>query len=161
MACFLCNVLVVADIVLLDRDWVPAGFRFELSRLMTGVGLAAIPVAVFGSDWPVGAVSGCVAGIGLLVLSLTVHRKHIRPVFVVLTCQALGMFLSLIFWPMIGGFSTHGEVGFFSALFFGASIGGLWGFFVNASERRDARARIEARATRVGELEEDTDIQLK
>lgn len=140
MACFLCDVPVFADVNLIDRDWVAMGFRFELSRLLTGVGLAAIPVAIFGSDWPVGTM----AGVGLLVLSLTFQRKHIRPACVVLTCQAIGMFLGLLFGPFTGGIGTPFEVIFFNELVFGASIGGLWGFFANAVERRNARSERKA-----------------
>ena len=138
---FLCDAPIFADVNLFDRDWVAMGFRFELSRLLTGVGLAAIPVAIFGSDWPVGTVSGCVAGAGLLVLSLTFQRKHIRPASVVLTCQAIGMFLSLLFGPIVSSSSTPYGASVFYDLFFGASIGGLWGFLANAIERRNARER--------------------
>ena len=42
------------------------GFRFELSRLLTGVGLAAIPVAIFGSD------SGC------MVVNSPVHTPELK-----------------------------------------------------------------------------------
>ena len=115
------------------------GFRFELSRLLIGVGLAAIPVAIFGSDWPVGTIAGCVAGVGLLVLSLTFQRKHIRPARVVLTCQAIVMFLGLLFGPIVSSSSTPYGVSVFYDLVFGASIGGLWGFLANAVERRNAR----------------------
>ena len=103
---FLCDAPIFADVNLFDRDRVAMGFRFELSRLLTGVGLAAIPVAIFGGDWPVGTIAGCVAGAGLLVLSLTFQRKHIRPASVVLTCQAIGMFLSLLFGPIVSSSST-------------------------------------------------------
>jgi len=144
LACFLCDVPVFADVNLIDRDWVAMGFRFELSRLLTGVGLAAIPVAIFGSDWPVGTIAGCMAGVGLLVLSLTFQRKHIRPACVVLTCQAIGMFLGLLFGPFTGGIGTPFEVIFFNELVFGASIGGLWGFLANAVERRNARSERKA-----------------
>ena len=144
MACFLCDVPVFADVNLIDRDWVAMGFRFELSRLLTGVGLAAIPVAIFGSDWPVGTIAGCMAGVGLLVLSLTFQRKHIRPACVVLTCQAIGMFLGLLFGPFTGGIGTPFKVIFFNELVFGASIGGLWGFLANAVERRNARSERKA-----------------
>ena len=141
LACFSSNIPVFADVNLFDRDWVAMGFRFELSRLLTGVGLAAIPVAIFGSDWPVGTIAGCVAGVGLLVLSLTFKRKHIRPASVVLTCQAIGMFLSLLFGPIVSSSSTPYGASVFYDLFFGASIGGLWGFLANAVERRNARER--------------------
>ena len=144
MACFLCDVPVFADVNLIDRDWVAMGFRFELSRLLTGVGLAAIPVAIFGSDWPVGTIAGCMAGVGLLVLSLTFQRKHIRPACVVLTCQAIGMFLGLLLAPCTANTSTPFEATFFTGLVFGASIGGLWGFLANAVERRNARSERKA-----------------
>ena len=143
---------------------VPLVFRVELIRVFIGVGLAAIPLAVFGNDWPQGTIAGCVAAVALIVLSLTSQRKDIRPVCVVLVCQVTCMFLSLIFQPLFGDINTPYEVTFFNALYFGAAVGGLWGFFANAVERRDARyerAWIEACEIPADDSADDADSQLE
>lgn len=141
-------------------------FRVELIRVFIGVGLAAIPLAVFGNDWPQGTIAGCVAAVALIVLSLTSQRKDIRPVCVVLVYQVICMFLSLLFCPLFFGdiINTPYEVIFFNALYFGAAVGGLWGFFANAVERRDARyerARIEACEIPADDSADDADSQLE
>ena len=143
---------------------VPLVFRVELIRVFIGVGLAAIPLAVFGNDWPQGTIAGCVAAVALIVLSLTSQRKDIRPVCVVLVCQVTCMFLSLIFHPLFGEINMPYEVTFFNSLYFGAAVGGLWGFFANAVERRDARyerAPIEACEIPADDSAGDADSQLK
>ena len=116
--------------------------------------------------WPQGTIVGCVAGVALIVLSLTSQRKDIRPVCVVLVYQAICMFLSLLFCPLFFGdiFNTPYEVVFFNALYFGAAVGGLWGFFANAVERRDARyerAWIEACEIPADDSAGDADSQLE
>ena len=141
-------------------------FRVELIRVFIGVGLAAIPLAVFGNDWPQGTIAGCVAAVALIVLSLTSQRKDIRPVCVVLVYQVICMFLSLLFCPLFFGdiINTPYEVIFFNALYFGAAVGGLWGFFANAVERRDARyerAWIEACEIPADDSADDADSQLE
>ena len=144
---------------------VPLVFRVELIRVFIGVGLAAIPLAVFGNDWPQGTIAGCVAAVALIVLSLTSQRKDIRPVCVVLVYQVACMFLSSLFCALFfGAISTPFEVTFFNSLYFGAAVGGLWGFFANAVERQDARcerARIEACEIPADDSADDADSQLE